>query len=260
MSNASDEAGFLADICANPGEDTPRLVYADWLQEHGRERIANLIRWQCDRAEGWRRGVTLLNPRRGKLEGWVFSSGPGLLADQMAALIEIASSLPEPSGIWSGRCRIERGFVCQVGYCAADWFAHADTLAWHPGQTTECGKCVPDAEARVSHLSPIRERRRPDGSIERYQELEPFNFQVAKPPRSLCPTCSGAGRVARPCPPTAQPITRVALVGEPLGFDPFQVGHDDAVWGKVRAYSRPDRTFVTFRWPGITFTLPPEPV
>ncbi|VTU01012.1 unnamed protein product [Gemmataceae bacterium] len=47
MSYATDEAGFLADICANPDDDTPRLVYADWLQERDREARAEFIRVQC---------------------------------------------------------------------------------------------------------------------------------------------------------------------------------------------------------------------
>src|SRR5262245_37728201 len=33
----SDEAALLAAIRANPEEDTPRLVYADWLEEQGGE-------------------------------------------------------------------------------------------------------------------------------------------------------------------------------------------------------------------------------
>jgi uncharacterized protein (TIGR02996 family) len=32
-----EEEAFLADIVANPEDDAPRLVYADWLQEHGDE-------------------------------------------------------------------------------------------------------------------------------------------------------------------------------------------------------------------------------
>ena len=31
----SDEKALLAAIWAEPHEDTPRLVYADWLQETG---------------------------------------------------------------------------------------------------------------------------------------------------------------------------------------------------------------------------------
>src|SRR5437868_1021578 len=49
-----DEA-FQADIRANPDDDAPRLIYADWLEEHGdeagifaaRER-AEFVRVQCE--------------------------------------------------------------------------------------------------------------------------------------------------------------------------------------------------------------------
>jgi uncharacterized protein (TIGR02996 family) len=42
----SDEA-FRADICERPEDDTPRLIYADWLDDHGRPERAELIRVQC---------------------------------------------------------------------------------------------------------------------------------------------------------------------------------------------------------------------
>jgi uncharacterized protein (TIGR02996 family) len=42
------EAAFLADILAHPEDDTPRLIYADWLDEHGLEERAELIRVQCE--------------------------------------------------------------------------------------------------------------------------------------------------------------------------------------------------------------------
>jgi uncharacterized protein (TIGR02996 family) len=32
------EDAFLADICAHPNDDTPRLIYADWLEERGDPR------------------------------------------------------------------------------------------------------------------------------------------------------------------------------------------------------------------------------
>jgi uncharacterized protein (TIGR02996 family) len=35
-------------ICARPWEDTPRLVYADWLEENGRPERAEFIRLQCE--------------------------------------------------------------------------------------------------------------------------------------------------------------------------------------------------------------------
>jgi uncharacterized protein (TIGR02996 family) len=38
---------FLEAICAAPEDDTPRLVYADWLEEHGEGERAEFIRLQC---------------------------------------------------------------------------------------------------------------------------------------------------------------------------------------------------------------------
>lgn len=39
---------LLAAIIAHPDEDTPRLMYADWLQENGQPERAEFIRIQCD--------------------------------------------------------------------------------------------------------------------------------------------------------------------------------------------------------------------
>jgi uncharacterized protein (TIGR02996 family) len=38
---------FLADIAAQPADDAPRLIYADWLEENGQSERAELIRVQC---------------------------------------------------------------------------------------------------------------------------------------------------------------------------------------------------------------------
>src|SRR5262249_27548442 len=40
---------FLEDVLANPDDDTPRLVYADWCEDHGDEARAELIRVQIKR-------------------------------------------------------------------------------------------------------------------------------------------------------------------------------------------------------------------
>jgi uncharacterized protein (TIGR02996 family) len=44
------EAGLLADIRDDPEDDAPRLIYADWLDEHGLAARAELIRVQIQRA------------------------------------------------------------------------------------------------------------------------------------------------------------------------------------------------------------------
>jgi uncharacterized protein (TIGR02996 family) len=48
----SDEDAFLRAICEQPDEDTPRLAFADWLDEHDRPERAEFIRVQCERARG----------------------------------------------------------------------------------------------------------------------------------------------------------------------------------------------------------------
>src|SRR4051812_48918640 len=43
----TDRAAFLAAIAANPDDDLPRLVFADWLDEHGDADRAAFVRLQC---------------------------------------------------------------------------------------------------------------------------------------------------------------------------------------------------------------------
>jgi uncharacterized protein (TIGR02996 family) len=45
----SPEDGFLQDIIDHPDDDTPRLIYADWLEERGDPR-GDFIRLQCELA------------------------------------------------------------------------------------------------------------------------------------------------------------------------------------------------------------------
>jgi uncharacterized protein (TIGR02996 family) len=41
------DAGFLEAICANPDDDVPRLIFADWLEERGDPR-GEFIRWRTN--------------------------------------------------------------------------------------------------------------------------------------------------------------------------------------------------------------------
>src|SRR5687768_686031 len=50
MSDA--RAAFLRVICASPDDDTARLVFADWLDEHGDADRAEFIRLQVGLAAG----------------------------------------------------------------------------------------------------------------------------------------------------------------------------------------------------------------
>lgn len=44
----NEREALMRAICENPDEDAPRLVFADWLAEHGEEERAEFIRVQCE--------------------------------------------------------------------------------------------------------------------------------------------------------------------------------------------------------------------
>jgi uncharacterized protein (TIGR02996 family) len=87
-----DEA-FLQSILEAPEDDTPRLIYADWLDEHGDPERAEFIRVQCELArlpEGDARRARLklrerallaqheatwAAPLRGRVSSWKFRRG-----------------------------------------------------------------------------------------------------------------------------------------------------------------------------------------
>ncbi len=48
----NERDALLRAICDNPDDDTPRLVIADWLQEHGEDERAEFIRLQIVLAHG----------------------------------------------------------------------------------------------------------------------------------------------------------------------------------------------------------------
>jgi uncharacterized protein (TIGR02996 family) len=85
------EQALLQAVCAEPDDDGPRLVYADWLEEHGNPARADFIRLQCERArlltEDPRRQALQSRERElletytaewlAPLEPWLFEYGPG---------------------------------------------------------------------------------------------------------------------------------------------------------------------------------------
>jgi uncharacterized protein (TIGR02996 family) len=49
----SHDEAFLQAIIESPDDDAPRLVYADWLDEHGQPVRADFIRVQGGRPRHW---------------------------------------------------------------------------------------------------------------------------------------------------------------------------------------------------------------
>jgi len=144
---------LLADVIANPADDTPRLVYADWLDENGHESRAEFIRVQI---EMWR--------RRAGPAGLVSEDSPWLANDAAyqfmrrrewelldAALRDLprAFRAAVPYGAaFSDHLSFRRGFVASVTLPCAGWLAHGPALV----------RAAPLEEVRLSDAAMIESR------------------------------------------------------------------------------------------------------
>ena len=138
---------LLAAILAAPDEDTPRLVYADWLEENGEPERAAFIRVQI-RIAGLQRDClcgACVNLRGGGQH----HNGPcavdrerdelpdgrtrqAFLRRCERELWRAATVVPQ---IWGGTFIWSRGFVSRITCSWQDWRDHAATiLAAHPVQ------------------------------------------------------------------------------------------------------------------------------
>jgi uncharacterized protein (TIGR02996 family) len=110
----NDEAALLDVIRARPEEDTPRLIYADWLDEHDQPERAEFIRAQIERA-----GLDKKNPR------W------SALLNREAELIVVAKrTWLRPFFLWAdwSNLVIRRGFVNRAAVSTAALLPHLDSL------------------------------------------------------------------------------------------------------------------------------------
>ncbi len=116
----STEAALLRAIRESPDEDTPRLVYADYLDEEGRSARAEFIRVQIERARLPERA-----PQRAALE----DREHDLLAEHESAWLGVAPDDTDGLTEWE----FERGFVNEVA--ANPYFMlgpGSDLCAAHP--------------------------------------------------------------------------------------------------------------------------------
>jgi uncharacterized protein (TIGR02996 family) len=102
----SDEDALLAAIDANPEEDTPRLVYADWLDEHGQAIRAEFIRVQVEVARVETLPRIILNRYVD-----LFRRQQDLLDNHRAELLGPLASLPKNVNV---TVEFDRGFVSEL--------------------------------------------------------------------------------------------------------------------------------------------------
>jgi uncharacterized protein (TIGR02996 family) len=216
------ELGLLRAVCADPADDAPRMILADWWDETGRPERAEFLRVQCAlvrypraptglsdgfAAAEWKRRREDLRTRERELldahrADWfrLLSRRPGFGENEPLRWWPVASnekeradrgaSCPTLTAAIEGTPR--RGFVAALTLTATDWLRHADALYWHPTQTGACERCAGDGKAHGSD--------------------RPFQWTPEVGYPGPCPgPCKGSGRVPRPFPPTAQPIEAVRL-------------------------------------------------
>ncbi len=123
---------FLKMICANPADDAPRLVYADWLEENGEELRAVFIRAQVSLA----RDEFNLNDLP---KDWCRPY------EQVLAIAnrEWRHELPNLSGVSWGQ--YSRGFISAADFHMPKWFFKQYALAF---ETT------PIQSVRISYMRP----------------------------------------------------------------------------------------------------------
>src|SRR3954463_13846563 len=97
----SQRAAFRQAILDDPDDDAPRLVYADWLDDHGEHDRAEFIRVQVERARVVEGDPALRPTERGR--GWLRPPG--------AAWRKEVPSWPRRSPDW---VVLRRGFVDEV--------------------------------------------------------------------------------------------------------------------------------------------------
>ena len=149
----TDRDALLASVLASPDDDAPRLVYADWLEEHGEPERAEFVRRQCRGQE----------PNREVLYARVLHTthddtrGPLHLAEGNDWPIPDwwkRSDMPAIDGIYT----LWHGFVWAVTCSAADWLAHGDRiLAEHPVTTVRL-TTMPDVEVSFGPFDARPER------------------------------------------------------------------------------------------------------
>lgn len=246
-SRVNEQSAFLAAIISAPDDDTPRLVYADWLQEHGDDARAEFIRLQCEKAaRGWGRR---LNGRRPVAE--LRLREQELLAGPRLETFEHEVNWFH-SGNGTDTWRIlfrpgwARGFVEEVTCTAADWLAHADAIHWHPEQKVNVPLTYEERQSyacKVCGNSPDE-----DGWIEHGKGCYTQGEDGGGTSRVELP----AQTVPRPCPATAHPVRKVRLTTwtpeDRTKVCRLAVGLDQT--------GRPYVSVMAELWPGIEFELP----
>ncbi len=179
-------AAFLADILARPGDDTPRLVFADWLEEYGGDpERAEFIRVQC-----W------LVPYAGQAE-MKAAIDCGDPRRYYAAVARERELLRFHGTQWADTPAdvfFSRGFVSRAACSCKDWLRHGPALVRsHPLERVEISDRKPlVVGGQASWLRSVRARTPRSSMPTNVACVLPYHLfdLLPAPPFSDCPDVS----------------------------------------------------------------------
>lgn len=284
----TDEQGLLAAICAYPDDDTPRMVFADWLEENGQSERAEFIRVQVELS----RTRTQCDPN---------CIGRSRLSDKCGSYVDVKTMKPVPCQdcwrelrqrerellriVWfsvyesdplqhfvcSGvsfdlammpRVEFRRGFIESVTCSWSDWLRHWATFAWRPAWKHEvpCSFTGDKKERYDLRYFSIEWGPCKDGKVWVSTEHERSDTGGIEGGTNFgrdCPKCKGTGRIKHTMPVSVQPIDRVVLTTMPGWFHPTaNEQHSDMERGShLWTCTAQAQWACEKRWPGIVFDL-----
>lgn len=252
MTTYATEADMLGAVLAEPDEDAPRLVMADWLEDRdapGDRERAEFIRAQCELAllrkalvapDGDSRVKALWRRERELLDG--ASPAPGMANVRGPAVSRLVPRLIHHR-LWAGATLLNiyeadnahvqwsfrRGFVHAVTLSADAWLEHADALL----------AVAPVREVTLTTWPAVEH-------VHDVVSVEDFDADAYTRP------IADAGRVRLAGRTFAHGIDALPEDPEhegPLSLGPHNFGRRDFARGLARR-------LLAAEWPGLTFRLP----
>jgi uncharacterized protein (TIGR02996 family) len=235
MNTSASKAGFIRAIIENPEDSTARLIYADWLEENGKEDYAEFIRVQCRMADSL--GLTEVQHdtlRQREKELWkefaiplakeIFPNGKQYIVLGGSTLISM-------------HVRMEYTSSNAIEVCFKRGFANSIRCNMNTLFGGQCGRC------------------NGYGTVDQTRTTTPSELLIWTGDRALfgtfdCPTCDGTGSIEGVAESlfSKQPITELNIID----LIPRYVTRPNDNWFvnlpiiPVRRYLGLERTAITF--------------
>jgi uncharacterized protein (TIGR02996 family) len=125
------EVDFLKAVIATPDDDTIRLIFSDWLEEHGQSERAEFIRVQCENAKFSAKAAgRLFHEQQQRCLGKCFDKCRFCREQKLLSENAVfwGADFPFPVLPENGYCVWRRGFIEEIECTAEDFARVGETL------------------------------------------------------------------------------------------------------------------------------------